>query len=252
MPDLPPPPPPKGAVPETDSVATSNGVARSPRRWIIWLGAAAVIATVVIALAASQRGEQPVEAGEEHPVGEHLTVADPTPSTPVLDGPQTFRWKMPRVVGLPVNQAKAALRARIGNAQPEDQSVSLRDAYDLRLVFRITKRETGSAEPGTVLQVGNRPALPTSATLTIPTDIQPGDRVRTVVRLVVAKAATGATEPTCTTGYSPCLIYHGGADYDCYGGEGLGPYFTEPGVTYDVRGADPYDLDREGDGSGCE
>jgi hypothetical protein len=53
-------------------------------------------------------------------------------------------------------------------------------------------------------------------------------------------------------GYLPCLIYHGGADYDCYGGEGLGPYYTKPGVTYHVTGSDPYDLDRESDGFGCE
>jgi hypothetical protein len=43
-----------------------------------------------------------------------------------------------------------------------------------------------------------------------------------------------------------------GADYDCYRGEGGGPYYTEPGVTYDVTGYDRYGLDREGDGSGCE
>jgi hypothetical protein len=47
-------------------------------------------------------------------------------------------------------------------------------------------------------------------------------------------------------------VYHGGADYDCYGGTGGGPYYTEPGVTYRVTGYDPYDLDRGGDGSGCE
>jgi hypothetical protein len=56
----------------------------------------------------------------------------------------------------------------------------------------------------------------------------------------------------CTTGYSPCLVYHGGADYDCYGGTGDGPYYTEPGVTYNVTGSDPYGLDADNDGRGCE
>jgi hypothetical protein len=56
----------------------------------------------------------------------------------------------------------------------------------------------------------------------------------------------------CTNGYSPCLIYHGGADYDCYGGGGNGPYFTAPGVTYRVTGSDPYGLDGDNDGYGCE
>jgi endonuclease YncB( thermonuclease family) len=57
---------------------------------------------------------------------------------------------------------------------------------------------------------------------------------------------------SCTPGYSPCLVDHGGADYDCAGGSGNGPYYTQPGVTYSVTGSDPYGLDRDGDGSGCE
>src|SRR5512132_3197197 len=57
---------------------------------------------------------------------------------------------------------------------------------------------------------------------------------------------------TCTPGYSPCLVYHGGADYDCYGGGGNGPYYTKPGVTYSVTGSDPYGLDGNNNGLGCE
>jgi hypothetical protein len=57
---------------------------------------------------------------------------------------------------------------------------------------------------------------------------------------------------SCTPGYSPCLVYHGGADYDCYGGGGNGPYFTKPGVVYAVTGSDPYGLDADNDGRGCE
>ena len=56
----------------------------------------------------------------------------------------------------------------------------------------------------------------------------------------------------CTPGYAPCLVDHGGADYDCAGGSGNGPYFTAPGITYTVSGSDPYDLDADGDGQGCE
>jgi hypothetical protein len=56
----------------------------------------------------------------------------------------------------------------------------------------------------------------------------------------------------CTPGYSPCLVYHGGADYDCYGGGGNGPYYTAPGVVYQVTGSDPYQLDGDNDGLGCE
>jgi Ca2+-binding RTX toxin-like protein len=62
----------------------------------------------------------------------------------------------------------------------------------------------------------------------------------------------GGGTQNCTPGYSPCLVYHGGADYDCAGGSGNGPYYTEPGVVYSVTGSDPYGLDADNDGRGCE
>ena len=62
----------------------------------------------------------------------------------------------------------------------------------------------------------------------------------------------GGAAGNCTPGYSPCLVDHGGADYDCAGGSGNGPYYTAPGVTYAVSPPDPYDLDSDGDGQGCE
>ena len=224
--------------------------------------AGVAVVGLAVAVALSQRAPTRTSDEIEHPVGEHLNLTDPTSPTPGLDVPRTFSFKMPRVIGVPLNQAKTALRAALGNAQSEDQSVSLQEAYDDRAVFRVTKRQTGSAEPGTVLQIGNRPAIPKSATFTISPDVQPGDVVRVVFRLVIATrpiqrpgqtsgGGGGGGTRNCTPGYSPCLVYHGGADYDCYGGTGDGPYYTMPGVTYTVTGPDPYDLDR-GDGKGCE
>jgi hypothetical protein len=55
----------------------------------------------------------------------------------------------------------------------------------------------------------------------------------------------------CTPGYSPCLAL-GPSDYDCYGGGGDGPAYTQPGVTYQVTGSDPYRLDGNNNGLGCE
>ena len=62
----------------------------------------------------------------------------------------------------------------------------------------------------------------------------------------------GRPPHNCTPGYSPCLVYHGGADYDCAGGSGNGPYYTKPGVVYHVTGSDPYGLDGNNNGLGCE
>lgn len=52
----------------------------------------------------------------------------------------------------------------------------------------------------------------------------------------------------CEPGYSPCLD-SGAGDYDCAGGQGNGPNYTG---TVNVSGSDPFDLDRDGDGIGCE
>ena len=61
----------------------------------------------------------------------------------------------------------------------------------------------------------------------------------------------GGGETNCTPGYSPCLP-SGPSDYDCYGGSGNGPAYTESGVVYQVTGSDTYGLDADGDGLGCE
>jgi len=57
----------------------------------------------------------------------------------------------------------------------------------------------------------------------------------------------GGGEVDCQ-GYTPCL--RPGPDVDCAGGSGDGPRYVNGPVS--VRGSDPYDLDRDGDGVGCD
>jgi len=56
------------------------------------------------------------------------------------------------------------------------------------------------------------------------------------------------TASNCHPGYSGCLKMNAG-DYDCAGGSGNGPNYTGPVRVY---GSDPFDLDRDNDGWGCE
>ncbi|HYF45626.1 MAG TPA: lamin tail domain-containing protein [Acidimicrobiales bacterium] len=53
---------------------------------------------------------------------------------------------------------------------------------------------------------------------------------------------------SCTPGYSPCIAP--GSDVDCAGGSGNGPRYVDGPVR--VSGSDPYGLDSDNDGWGCE
>jgi serine/threonine-protein kinase len=127
--------------------------------------------------------------------------------------------KIPNVVGKTLANAKRAL----ANAGFEVGKVTL---------------QRSSQRKGTV--VSQSPSGGTPA--------HPG---RTVSLVTAKPAPSGGNGVKCTPGYSPCLPL-GPSDYDCSGGSGNGPAYTEPGVTYRVTGSDPYDLDADNDGSGCE
>lgn len=65
--------------------------------------------------------------------------------------------------------------------------------------------------------------------------------------MAVQPAAAHNKGSHCTRGYRPCL--HPASDYDCRGGSGDGPKYTG---TVRVTGSDPYGLDSDNDGWGCE
>jgi hypothetical protein len=65
-------------------------------------------------------------------------------------------------------------------------------------------------------------------------------------------APTPAPQPApsdCEPGYSQCLDPNA-SDYDCEGGSGDGPKYVAGPI--EVTGDDRFDLDRDGDGVGCE
>jgi hypothetical protein len=102
----------------------------------------------------------------------------------------------------------------------------------------VTHQTTTSGIEGRVLSespVGGSRARPHSVVTIV---------VSHVVRPVVAAPPPPSS---CTSGYSPCLPP--ASDYDCAGGSGDGPKYTG---RVRVTGSDPYDLDSDGDGWGCE
>ena len=81
------------------------------------------------------------------------------------------------------------------------------------------------------------------------THVPPGSSVVIVVAHVVTPSPSpNSAGQECTPGYSPCLPP--AKDYDCAGGKGDGPKYVQ-GPVY-VTGPDPYRLDADHDGIGCE
>jgi hypothetical protein len=126
--------------------------------------------------------------------------------------------RVPSVIGLNVTKATAKLKSA---------------GYKVSVTKQISSQGTGtvlSMKPG-----AGSPLLPGQS-----------------VTLVVAKPAPApapAPAPTnCTQGYSPCLPP--ASDYDCAGGSGDGPEYVYG--TVQVTGSDPYGLDSDNDGLGCE
>jgi hypothetical protein len=87
-------------------------------------------------------------------------------------------------------------------------------------------------------------------------------RYRPAVTLVIAKSpppppTTQPSPPPPTTPARNCHPSYPGAcldptasDYDCAGGSGNGPKYVQGPVQ--VRSPDPFDLDSDADGLGCE
>jgi len=82
---------------------------------------------------------------------------------------------------------------------------------------------------------------------TKPTEVAP---TPVPIKKIVPKPVVKEVESTssCHPNYSGCLKMNAG-DYDCAGGSGNGPNYTGPVQVY---GSDPFGLDRDKDGWGCE
>lgn len=72
--------------------------------------------------------------------------------------------------------------------------------------------------------------------------------VVTALALMPVGANDANGKKKCTPGYKPCL--KPASDYDCAGGSGDGPKYVQGPIK--VTGSDPYGLDSDNDGIGCE
>ena len=157
------------------------------------------------------------------------TVAT-TPATTSTAPPTTIEQvTVPRLVGLRLARAKDSLAER-------------------GLTAKVTYKSTARHAAGTVISQSRKAGA--------------GVLPDTTVTLVVAKApppppptAPPAPPPTtpprnCHPSYQGECLTVGIGDYDCAGGSGNGPNYVQGTVR--VVGPDEFDLDRDGDGWGCE
>jgi hypothetical protein len=141
--------------------------------------------------------------------------------------------------GTPISITVARRYPTVPNVVGLVQQSAMSQLRDAGYKVVVVKQES-SRSPGTVISI-----TPSAGSEQLPGK---------TVKIVVAKKPAAPPPPppsNCTPGYSPCLP-EGPSDYDCAGGSGNGPAYTKPGVTYRVTGSDPYGLDSDGDGYGCE
>jgi PASTA domain len=161
---------------------------------------------------------------------EQTSTPAPSPTTPAPSttpaSPRVSTVRVPRLVGLTLKQAQAML-----------------SQHHLR--WKLSYQATSRFRAGTVISQSMRPG----------TAVNPA----TVIALLIAKAPpppppppspTASAPSDCDPAYPRVCLHDGIGDYDCAGGSGNGPnYVTGP---IQVRPPDPFDLDRDGDGIGCE
>jgi PASTA domain len=150
------------------------------------------------------------------------TTAPPPPTTATPTSMTAVKAAVPNLVGMTAGQARAALSRR-------------------GLRWTIGYKATGRVAPGTVLSQSRKAGQ--------------GVPAGTVVGLVVAKAPpppppTTSAPKNCDPAYPDVCLHDGIGDYDCAGGSGNGPNYVDGPIR--VLSPDPFDLDRDGDGTGCD
>src|SRR5215211_5340011 len=137
--------------------------------------------------------------------------------------------RVPLVVACPIH--------RVPSVVGQSEASAIRELKSAGFRVRKTTQTRTTGTDGVVLSQS-----PSGGTR-----VKPNSVVRIVISDVQPAPDTDSTG-NCTPGYSPCLPP--ASDYDCAGGSGDGPKYVDGPVR--VTGSDPYDLDRDGDGVGCQ
>jgi len=159
--------------------------------------------------------------------------AAPAPTTPAptpAASPTPVRVAVPAVTGMTASRATAALTA-----------AGLRWTTATLRTSRYAAGTVVSVSPG----AGARLARGTVVTVTV---AQAPPVVRTTPPRPVPPPT--AAPSNCDPSYPDVCLKTGIGDYDCAGGSGNGPNYVRGPIR--VLPPDPFDLDHDGNGIGCE
>jgi hypothetical protein len=199
------------------------------------IGVALLFATVVTANGDTpDPGPAPTPPTTPSPGPADPPAPDPTPPS---DPPKEDPAPVPETVEVP--ELSGMTRAEVKQA-----------LADLGLKAATRQKVSGQDPPGTVISQSPEAGA----------EVLPG----TTVNLVIAKTRpapppppstapsppTTTPAPNCDPSYPDVCLDPAVEDYDCANGSGNGPEYVEGPIR--VRPPDPFDLDREGDGVGCE
>jgi hypothetical protein len=224
------PPPPHPGWGPPPPVRPPGG--RRRRRWAVLLPAAALVTMGAVAAALTTNPDPgDAAAGSTVPsttAAVPATVATTLPTTSTASPTTVAMVEVPRLVGMDLAGAREALA-------------------DRGLRVRVRYRSTSRYRAGTVVSQSRRGGA----------GVLPDSRVTLVVAKAPPPPPTTAPPPPPTTEQRDCdpsypdvCLDPDAVDYDCAGGSGDGPEYVRGPVR--VRPPDPFDLDREGDGWGCE
>jgi hypothetical protein len=133
---------------------------------------------------------------------------------------------------------------------------SLNNGPDTRQSNAVATSDTVTQPPTTEVPTTTEPPTTEAPTTTEPPTTAPPTTHRTpptTHRPPTTRPApktTSAPAGNCDPAYPGSCLHDGIGDYDCSGGSGNGPNYVSGPIR--VRAPDPFDLDRDGDGIGCE
>jgi hypothetical protein len=192
--------------------------------------AAALVVLWVVAMGDSDDTTNAASRSTVPPITDNAlpTVATTLPSTSTTSPTTIPTVKVPQMVGMRLAKAKDTLA-------------------DQGLRGTIRYKSTTRYPAGTVIAQSRSTGA----------GVLPDSKITLVVAKAPPPPQTTAPPPSSTTparncdpSYPDVCLDPNAVDYDCASGSGDGPMYVHGPIR--VRPPDPFDLDREGDGWGCE